>query len=206
MVCIYTSKHPTLSRKIRYPSMTKKVLALFALYMTFGVFTFVLNSCESFWSYETEICDISFEGTGAHMNEPDTLIGNIQFTIYSVRNTDLCFLPSISLFSEAHAMTKCAIFKNHLLTSSYSLSFDRPIFLANDTIPKNTNLLAIQLLASQILIDLDEKCKSVESTITFSDVLTQNLIFDTGEYTGTFMCSTDDNRQFSKSRTFVFRK
>lgn len=186
--------------------MRIKFIILTIMYFGFGISTF--TSCGELLKYDATICDISFGGLNSdfatNSAQPDKFSGRIGFEIQSISKSPTCLLPTIQLFNSAYATSKCAVFQNQLLKSSYELSFDRPIILNGDTINSNTNLLAITNIAGNTDINLDEDCKFVTSTIVFRQELIDQIVFELGDYLVTFKCSTSDNKTFLKTRRVIF--
>lgn len=184
--------------------MIQKIIILLVDYFALGIFTF--TACVT--KYKATICDIQFTGHHSIGNpdqeEPDIFGDEIGFAIRSKTTSASCDLPSFQVFNSALATTKCAEFQNHLLISSYQLSFDRHFVLNEDTIPANTELLSIPLINSGTDITLEERCDFVDSKIIFSSGLTNQIQFETGEYEVTFSCTTSDGRNFTKTRAVVF--
>ena len=188
--------------------MTRKFIILTIGYFALGIFTF--TACEGLLEYDAKICDITFAGLNLTHNpdreEPDRFGDQVGFEIWSVESSPTCYFPTWQVFNSAHATTKCAEFQNQLLQHTYELSLDRPIFLTNDTIPPNTDLLAFQEIIELTDIEINEDCKFVTSTIIFRQDLIDKMDFEYGEYQVTFKCSTTDNRNFSKTRKVIFKE
>lgn len=174
------------------------------LYFSAGVLT---NSC-GLLQYDATICDIHFAalhtGFSDDGTEPDRFDNGIGFEIWSYGGSEHCAVPTIQLFNTAYATTKCAVFTNSLVKSTYKIFLDRPIVLDGDTIHANTDLLNIPEIYNSTSITLDEDCKFVMSTIVFKQALVNRMTFETGEYVVTFKCATNDTRNFVKTRRVIF--
>lgn len=187
--------------------MTTKIITLFLLYVGLGVF---LHSC-GIMKYDATICDIRFAALHSTFStddqQPDKFGDKIGFEITSIEKSPTCYVPTtFQLFNAAYATTKCAVFQNELLTSTYELYLDRPILLNNDTINANTNLLAIPAIISATTIELFEDCKFVSSTILFQQKLIDKITFEEGIYKVTFNCMTSDDKSFEKTREVIFKE
>lgn len=180
----------------------KKVIILTIIYFVLGV----TSSC--FLKYDAFICDIEFTGLnsfGKNNDSPDVFENEIGFEISSIPSSQNCYIPKLNLFNSAYATTKCAEFQNQIITSTYKLRLNRPLILNSDTIYKDTDLLSISEIKNSTKIEIIEECKSVISTIIFNNDLSEQLEFETGIYEVVFECSTNDNRNFTKSREVIFK-
>lgn len=186
--------------------MTRKIISLVIGYFALGIITF--SACVT--KYEAYICDIQFAGLYAAGNyaseDPDTFDEQIGFEITSIESSPTCYIPSLQVFNSAFATTKCAVFQNRLVASTYYLSLNRPIVLAGDTILSHTDLLNLPEISSLTEITIDEDCNFVISRILFKPELTGQMQFETGEYEVTFKCSTSDDRAFTKTRNVIFEE
>ncbi len=185
--------------------MKQKIFILTLGYFALGIATFTACSL----SYDASICDIQFTGLHSMGNfddeEPDTFENQIGFEILALPSSPTCYIPPIEVFSSAVATTKCAVYQNQLLKSTYQISLDRPIILNNDTISANTDLLNLPEINSLTEITIDEECKLVTSQIIFTSELTNQIEFESGVYLVTFQCSTSDSRLFTKTRKVIFK-
>ncbi|HEX4887630.1 MAG TPA: hypothetical protein VFV37_06245 [Luteibaculaceae bacterium] len=182
--------------------MRSKVAFLFLFYL---VFTMLLNSC---LSYEAKICDISFGplfGPPPNDSTPHQFADRIGFEVAAWgRDPGMCLNIKAFGFTEAYATTKCAKYVNHLVASSFVLSFDRPIVVDNDTLEPGANALSAEGISNLIDVRVEEDCEFVFGRMEWRDELRQKMVFEPGVYRCDFSCETTDGKRFQKSIEVIF--
>jgi len=139
-------------------------------------------------------------------NAADTLLEDVGFIVTGDSKQNCYVLPRFGLISTCYATTKCARWKNEILQSSFELSFDKMLIISSDTIPPNTNLFQVSSFLNGVeILKEDDDCKFVVYTINLTSNLLNQISFEQGIYTTSFICKTSDNKVFSKQRPIVFK-
>lgn len=190
------------------PGLIRKFLILLVLYLGACFTLSVAQSCGGFLTYKATICDISFATEKNHFTDvqPDTLTGEIIFVISASPDRSTCSRswPS-TLLPNCYATTKCAVWQNELIRSSFTLSLNRKIMIDSLMFSPGTDLLRLPSFASGVDIRKNENdCKSIRYTIQLMPSLISRVTFDPGIHTVSFSCRTSDNRTFNKERQVIF--
>jgi len=166
----------------------------------------ILDSCGPLLRYDGYVCSILLRADfDASIDTPEVTAS--RHLVVEARAQSVCFVPPPKLINSAYAMTKCAVWKNGIDSTSFDLRLDRDLIVESDTIPANTNLLARESFARYTKFSKRaSECKALTYELPFPSELLNAMGVDTNVYLLALSCRTTDNKPLSDTLPVLFRK